>query len=173
MGVNLELAAGVNVELATSEELDALPGRILGGWHDAEEARRAKLLPLITAKSVQGQLAGNTSPVVIDWGSPGAGRKWNLYGWAVASADDHTTISAWASLYIGDPYDPYTGVPPLSQLVDPDNSIPSFQTYPRGSQWANSSEHVFLVCYGTAGAPVVANLRLADYPESAVTAQSI
>ena len=169
-----ELGAGPStVAIPTVDDLTAHEHRSAADASMREELKSAQL-PVFSNRSAAGTMPA-AGPLILVLGHPGAGRTWNLLGWCVAGADDHSVVaSATASLYVGDSFDSYAGVPPLSQLRDPANVVPSFQTYPKESQWAGSSEDVFLVIYGAAtGQAIVANLQLADYPESAVTAQSL
>lgn len=174
--IHAELDAGAGaqpVAIPTHDDLLGTEHRIRGDA-TARELKAAAQLPIFSTRSAAGT-APASGPAILVLGHAGAGRKWNLLGWTIVGADDHTTLSGvTAGLYVGDSFDSYSGLPPLSQLRDPANAVPSFQTYPKGSQWAASSEDVFVVVNGaTSGQALVANVQVADFPESAVTAQTL
>lgn len=96
-----------------------------------------------------------SGPTVLDLGGPQQGRFWEVTGFAVVGADDHTQVaSTSAALYIGSVMP--NGAPALGDVVLPGSingaaqTVPRSQTFSRRQLLALAPAHVYVVVTGGA-----------------------
>lgn len=171
MPVGIIALGGLEAQIPTMEDLT---GALHAHTQNLTSAiHKARSLPLFSDRSASAVAIAGT-PTVLVLGNAPAGKKWSILAYTVLGGDDHTSPGASAALYIGDAFNAYGGLPPLSQAVVPGIAVPLFENFNRGTIWASSSESVFVVIYGAAsGQNLVANVRFAEWAESAVSAQTL
>lgn len=158
----VKLALGAEMDVASSGELDTWGGK-LTGLLDRPELPRPSFNTIVKADQF-------TSPStrILDVGSPPAGKIWNVLGFVLAGNDDATVSSAGTvGFYIGALQ--ATGSPSLADLRVPRLTIPTSQSFTRGTHWCGGSAHLLFNLVGLTGpTQLVANVFVAEWDEDAI-----
>lgn len=147
MGIELEASFGI----AIGDKLDELKG-VLEKGH-----AKPLFIPFI---------AGFTGSGAVRVGSPPTGKIWNLLTVTMLGADDHTSVTGTAAVYVDCDYNNLS----TSMCRIPNLVIPSFTSISKGTLWAHSQGDVAVNFAGVAGGQeVVAVVTLAEYKETEVS----
>lgn len=149
------IALGATLDIASSEELDDAKSEILG------EFRKPLPKPNFGVRTEAGLMPASGA-LVLDLGSPPAGRLWNILAITTYGDDDATTVAnARVALYTGNPDN--VG---LADLLVPALVVPTYADFAHGVLWCYSSEN--LVCRVTSAAANVqvgVNIQVAEWKE--------
>lgn len=155
--MDVKLALGAEVDIASGKELDGLRDDI-GGMFDKHRPVRPMYMTQVGSRAITDPFTG-----IIDVGMPPAGRIWNVLGYAIVGNSDASPASAGtAALYIGDL--PTTGVPTLAQVKSFASAVPFGATFGENVMWCPAPQHVFFSLAAVAGlTQFVANVFIAEY----------
>lgn len=129
----IKLALGAEMDLATGDELADSTRSIL----EAQQAANQLYTPLPRINSGTG---------VVLLGSPPNGRTWNIVSLLLLGTDDHTSVAgATVALYVGNPANA-----PLSDCINPGQSVPMAVTFARHCHWVFPGETLYCNVTGTA-----------------------
>lgn len=155
--MDVKLALGAEVDIASGKELDSLRDDVSSMFDRAKPVR-----PMYFTQVGSGVIADPFSGTV-DVGAPPAGRIWNVLGYAILGDSDADTSTAGTfTLYIGDR--PTTGVPTLAQAKAFAPSVPYGDTFGENVMWCSAPQRVFFNLSAVTGlTQFVANVFVAEY----------
>jgi hypothetical protein len=155
--MQIKLAAGAEVDIASSGEVNDAAGSILDWLNEDRKAARPNYLPLAnTSTGADG---------IVSLGSPPTGRIWNVLGISICGQNDSVQSSAGTvAFYIGNA--PSVGVPMLSQLRYPRMSLPFSIMFGTDVLWCDPQNEIFFNLAALAGVTqFVGSAWVAEYRE--------
>lgn len=157
--MQVQFALGAEVDIASSDELDAAKGDILDVFEKSRPVR-----PMYYSLS-QAIVVAGTFTGICRVGTPAVGRIWNILGYSALGDTDNTASTAGTvSLYVGNV--PANGNPSLSQVRDAGLVVPSGRAYGENVHWCPPGQEVFFKLTGITGlTQFVGNVFVGEYRE--------